>query len=72
MTWFHPGVFSLLEYHSPVRLFLAKDQELDGMLHALLMVGWGIWLGSADLLGRLLKLHLLRKLHVITATSWVT
>ena len=32
MTWFHLGVLSLLEHHSLVRLFLVRDQELDGML----------------------------------------
>ena len=71
MTWFHPGVLSLLEHRSPVRLFRVGVLGADGMWFVIVVADRDIRRDSVDHRGRLLRAQLLEVLLVSTVVSLV-
>ena len=69
MTWFHPGVLSLPEHRSPVRLFRVGVLGADGIWFATVVAVRGIRRDSVDHRGRLLRVQLLEVLLVFTVVS---
>ena len=69
MTWFHPGVLSLPEHRSPVRLFRVGVLGADGIWFATVVVDRGIRRDSVDHRGRLLRAQLLEVLLVFIVVS---
>ena len=53
-----------------MRLFLVRDQGLDGISPILVVADKGTRLESVDLLGLLFGVHLLEGLPVIIVVSW--
>ena len=59
MTWFHPGVLSLPEHRSPVRLFRVGVLGVDGIWYVIVVADRDIRRDSVDHRGRLLRAQFL-------------
>ena len=69
MTWFHPGVLSLPEHRSPVRLLRVGVLGADGIWFVTVVAVRGIRRDSVDHRGRLLRVQLLGVSPVSTVVS---
>ena len=69
MTWFHPGVLSLPEHRSPVRLFRVGVLGADEMWFVTVVADRDIRRDCADHRGRLLRVQLLEVLPVFIVDS---
>ena len=69
MTWFHPGVLSLPEHRSPVRLFRVGVLGADEIWFVTVVVDRGIRRDSVDHRGRLFRAQLLEVLPVFIVVS---
>ena len=59
MTWFHPGVLSLPEHRSPVRLLRVRVLGADGIWFVTVVAVRDIWHDSVVHRGRLHRAQLL-------------